>query len=59
MPERTTPPAADPRRGKNPGYAEDQPRDHQDARQSPTPQQPAPDEDKDAGSQPAFPSKAS
>jgi hypothetical protein len=44
MPDHDTPPAADPRRGKNPGYAEDQPRDHRDARQPAIPSQPAPDE---------------
>ncbi|HVI24747.1 MAG TPA: hypothetical protein VM576_00935 [Xanthomonadaceae bacterium] len=40
-----TQPAADPRRGRNPGYAEDQPDDRRDARQ-PThpPPQPNPDE---------------
>ena len=36
---RTTPPAPDPRPGKNPGYAEPQPRDKQDA-QRPDPPKP-------------------
>lgn len=30
-PKRTTPPAADPRAGRNPGYAENNPRDKEDA----------------------------
>ena len=29
--QKTTPPAADPRAGKNPGYAENHPRDREDA----------------------------
>ncbi len=42
--EKTTPPAPDPKSGHNPGYAEPQPRDQQDARQ-PDPKQPRdPDE---------------
>jgi len=36
------PPKADPRRGQNPGYAEDQPRDRTDARQPAIPSQPEP-----------------
>jgi hypothetical protein len=40
-----TQPAADPRHGRNPGYAEDQPDDHRDARRpSARPPQPSPDE---------------
>lgn len=42
---KTTPPAADPRSGHNPGYAEPQPRDGNDARQ-PDPRKPP---DPDAG----------
>ena len=38
------PHAADPRSGKNPGYAEDQPRDRRDARQ-PVDRKPAPSPD--------------
>ena len=37
MPDRDTPPAADPGHGRNPGYAEDQPRDRRDARRLATP----------------------
>lgn len=39
-----TQPAADPRRGRNPGYAEDQPDDRRDARQATHPPRPNPDE---------------
>ena len=39
-----TPPAADPRHGRNPGYAEDRPRDGRDARQPAEPSRPSPDE---------------
>ena len=39
-----TPPAANPRRGANPGYPENQPRDRRDARQS-TQAKPAPNPD--------------
>ena len=43
-PDKTTPPAADPRPGRNPGYPEPQPRDPDDARQ-PDPRKPRnPDE---------------
>ena len=42
---KTTPPAADPRSGRNPGYAEPQPRDGNEARQ-PDPRKPP---DPDAG----------
>jgi hypothetical protein len=38
-PDKTTPPAADPRPARNPGYAEPQPRDGGDARQ-PDPRKP-------------------
>ena len=44
-PGKTTPPAADPKPGRNPGYAEPQPRDGSDARQ-PDPRKPP---DPDAG----------
>ncbi len=39
-----TPPAPDPKRGRNPGYAEPQPRDKGDARQRPEPKSRNPDE---------------
>jgi len=42
--DKEAPPKADPRRGQNPGYAEDQPRDRTDARQPAIPSQPSPDE---------------
>lgn len=32
IPDKTTPPATDPKPGRNPGYAEPQPRDKEDAR---------------------------
>jgi hypothetical protein len=35
--DRDNPPKADPRRGRNPGYAEDQPRDQEEARRPATP----------------------
>ena len=38
------PSKADPRHGKNPGYAEDRPRDRREARQD-TPHKPAPNPD--------------
>jgi len=43
--DKSAPPAADPRAGRNPGYAENLPRDHADAQQRPkqTPK-PSPDE---------------
>lgn len=42
--EKTTPPAADPKSGRNPGYAETTPRDRRDvSRPAPTPK-PNPDE---------------
>jgi len=41
---KSTPPAADPKPGRNPGYAETEPRDHEDA-DSPKPRgKPHPDE---------------
>jgi hypothetical protein len=43
-PKKRAPPAADPRRGKNPGYAENHPRDARDAHQPAIPSQPTPDE---------------
>jgi hypothetical protein len=54
-----TPPKADPRRGQNPGYAEDQPRDRRDARQrtgptpAPTPDEPGLRRDPDPPADPA------
>jgi hypothetical protein len=56
--DRTTPPAADPHSGRNPGYAETTPRDRRDVtRPAPAPA-PSPDEpgitrDPDAGADPA------
>ena len=44
MPERDAPPAANPRPGRNPGYAEDKPRDRRDAHQPVEPAKPSPDE---------------
>lgn len=41
---RETPPASDPRRGRNPGYAETEPRDREDARQPPAPKPRHPEE---------------
>ena len=53
--KKTTPPAADPRAGRNPGYAENQPRDREDAHaKAPKPQH-QPDEpgiDRDTDAQP-------
>lgn len=54
-----TQPAADPRRGQNPGYAEDQPADRRDARQPtarpphPNPDEPGMRRDPDAPPDPA------
>jgi hypothetical protein len=42
--DKPRPPAADPRQGKNAGYAEDQPRDKGEARQDVIPPKPSPDE---------------
>jgi hypothetical protein len=42
--KKRAPPAPNPQRGKNPGYAEDQPHDVEDARQPAIPSQPTPDE---------------
>jgi hypothetical protein len=58
MPDRNrgTPPTTDPRRGKNPGYAEDQPRGPADAKRPAIPSQPTPDEpgiDHEGGGDPA------
>jgi hypothetical protein len=39
MPDKTAPPAPDPKPGRNPGYSEPQPRDGEDARQ-PHPRKP-------------------
>lgn len=56
MPEhKDTPPAPDPKRGRNPGYAEPQPRDEGDARQPPEPNSRNPDErgpERDTDSEP-------
>ena len=41
LPER---PGVDPRRGKNPGYAEERPKDRDQAHQPAEPAQPSPDE---------------
>jgi len=52
---KTTPPAADPRAGKNPGYAETHPRDRGDAHVQVEPSRPNPDEpgiDRDTDDQP-------
>ncbi|MDQ3268863.1 MAG: hypothetical protein M3Q11_01490 [Pseudomonadota bacterium] len=44
MPDKTAPPAPDPHSGKNPGYAESQPRDKRDVKiDNPRPQ-PNPDD---------------
>lgn len=53
--QKTTPPAADPRAGKNPGYAETHPRDRSDAHAQVEPSRPNPDEpgiDRDTDDQP-------
>jgi len=42
--DKDTPPSADPRRGRNPGYAETRPRDRGDAHQPAEPSRPSPDE---------------
>lgn len=42
-PRKTTPPTADPRSGRNPGYAETQPRDPADVRQPAPEPKPSPD----------------
>jgi hypothetical protein len=42
--EKTHPPSAEPGKGQNAGYAENQPRDKRDARQDVTPPTPSPDE---------------
>lgn len=44
IPSKAVPSQADPRRGANPGYAEDQPRSPRDARRD-TPGKPAPNPD--------------
>ncbi|MGJ7904076.1 hypothetical protein [Lysobacter sp. 1R34A] len=43
-PTKTTPPAPDPKPGRNPGYSEPQPRDPDDARQPHPRKPPNPDE---------------
>lgn len=57
-PRKTAPPAADPRSTRNPGYAENLPRDREDARQPaptpvPNPDDPGIDYDADAPPDPA------
>lgn len=42
-PDKSTPPAADPKAGRNAGYAENQARDKDDARQKVIPPRPSPD----------------
>ena len=42
--DKDTPPTADPRRGRNPGYAEPRPEDRADAQQAAEPSRPTPDE---------------
>jgi len=42
--DKPRPPIADPRKGKNAGYAEEQPRDKGEARQDVVPPKPSPDE---------------
>jgi hypothetical protein len=42
--EKGTPPAADPRPGRNPGYAEDEPRDRKDVRDPHAKEPPSPDD---------------
>lgn len=44
MAGRKAPPDADPRPGRNSGYAEDRPRDRRDAQQPVEPPKPSPDE---------------
>ncbi len=43
-PDKSHPPSAEPGKGQNPGYAENQPRDKRDARQDVIPSRPSPDE---------------
>ena len=56
--DRTTPPAADPHSGRNPGYAETTPRDRKDVTRpapepAPSPDEPGMTRDPDAGADPA------
>ena len=56
--QKTNPPAADPRAGRNAGYAENQPRDRGDAhakapKPAPNPDEPGIDRDTDAQPDPA------
>lgn len=54
-PDKQAPPTTDPRRGRNAGYAEDQARDGDEARQKAIPAKPSPDEpgiDRDTDAQP-------
>lgn len=49
-------PGVDPRRGRNPGYAEERPKDHDQAHQPAEPPKPSPDEpgiDRDTDADPA------
>ena len=46
------PPGADPRRGENPGYPEDQPDDGEDAHAAGKPSQPSPDVPQDPTGRP-------
>ena len=55
MAARQAPPDADPRRGRNPGYSEDQPRDHEDANSAGKPSQPTPDVPQDPTGRPDDP----
>ena len=62
--QKTTPPAADPRAGRNPGYAENQPRDREDAhakapKPAPNPDEPGIDRDTDDTPDPARDEKKS
>jgi hypothetical protein len=49
---RQAPPDADPRRGRNPGYPEDQPGDRDDAQSEGKPPQPSPDVPRDPPGRP-------
>ncbi|MDR0182684.1 hypothetical protein [Lysobacter arvi] len=59
---KTTPPASDPRSGRNPGYAETEPRDREDAhypkrRDKPNPDEGAIDRDLETGPEPDAPAR--
>lgn len=54
-PDKTAPPSPDPKSGHNPGYAEPQPRDREDAQKPDPREKPNPDEgglDRDATTDP-------